>query len=118
MTPAAALDMHHRMITENGQTGFLRNLGVNGASDVDSGTVRFRLTAFQPRDLVGGIAQGTRRAILMAEDVKLPNGGAFDLKVNTRLIWNGKTLTVKAVDDATRNVGGVLIAYELQVTGA
>ena len=118
MTPADALDMHRRMIAENGQTGFLRNVGANGAADVDSAPVRFRLMAFQPRDLVGGIAQGTRRAILMAEDVKLPNGGAFDLKKNSRLIWNGKTLTVTAVDDATRNVGGVLIAYELQVVGA
>ncbi len=66
--------------------------------------------------LVAGLMQGERVLLLLAEDV-----AASDLVapvINDRVLWNGKALAVKFVDDAKRRVAGELIAYELYLAGA
>ena len=78
--------------------------------------LRCRITGFQPDDVVVDLQQGDRKVILLADDVAA--AGLAPLKRASKLLWNGKILTVKSIDDATRRVGGVLIAYELQVAGA
>lgn len=80
--------------------------------------VRAVIKGFKASDVAGAVQQGERRAIVSASD--LENAGfPLPLIVNRdRIIWAGKTLVVKSVDDATRRFAGVLVAYELTLAGA
>jgi hypothetical protein len=99
----------------NGETVLLRRLSGAGAGDY---AVRARLMGFDPDDVVGAVQQGARKAIVLAEDVAATGFPTPLLPKQDRLVWNGKTLAIHHVDDATRRVRGVLIAYELEVVGA
>lgn len=78
---------------------------------------RARVTGYQPRDLVGGIVQGDRRVIVLVDTLGalLPIVPGRDS--DDRAVVRGKELTILAVDDSTRRIGGTLIALELQVRG-
>lgn len=80
--------------------------------------LRARVVEFSPEELVGGIVQGDRNVIVLAEDV-VSAGVPLPLQigVNTKLVIRGKELAIKAVDDNTRRIGGDLVAYEMQVGG-
>lgn len=80
--------------------------------------LRARPVDFNPAELVGGIVQGDRNVIVLAEDVI--NAGVplpLSTGANTKMVIRGRELTIKAVDDNTRRLGGELIAYEMQVGG-
>lgn len=113
MTPDAAKASYARQLA-NADTVVLSRFGVDGTF----GPIRARVTNFLPDDVVFDVQQGDRKVILLADDVA---GSGFPLPFLPevdRVDWNGSLLAVKAVDDATRRVGGVTIAYELQVAGA
>lgn len=115
MTPAAARDAYRRQM-RNGETVILRRLAGSGAGDYP---VRARVKGFEPSaDFEAGIEQGMRKAIVPAEDVEASGFPLPFLEKQDRFIWNGKTLVIHAVDDATRRVGGVQIAYDLELVGA
>lgn len=78
-------------------------------------TVKARVTGFDPAELVGAVQQGDRKVIMPAEPFAkgarpLPAEGVI-------LIVGGKPHRIQAVDDSTRRVAGVLVAYELVVRG-
>lgn len=76
------------------------------------------VTEFVPADVAAGVQQGRRRAIVLASDV-LASGFPLPILVKQdRLIWGTKTNAITKVDDATRRVQSVLIAYELDLEGA
>lgn len=76
-------------------------------------TVVARITGYKPSELGGGIRQGDRKAVLLAQGV------TFDppLRPLDKLILRGRILNIEIVDDSTRRAGGELIAYELTVRG-
>lgn len=75
---------------------------------------RARVTGYKPTELVGGIVQGDKRVILYADDVL----SLAPLKMTDKIIESGtRELAIIALDDSTRKVGDVLIAYELAVRG-
>lgn len=115
MTPETAKAAHRRQITSKGETVILRRLSGVGAGDY---SVRARIMSFEPSDVVGSIQQGMRKAIVLAEDVVTSGFPTPFLPKQDRLVWNGKTLVVHAVDEATRRIQGVQIAYELELAGA
>lgn len=76
------------------------------------------VTSFRPTDLVGTVIQGARYAIVLAEDVER-FGFLIPIKPKQdRLLWAGKTLVIESVDDASRRIGGVIVAYVLTLAGA
>lgn len=78
---------------------------------------RARIKGYQPNELVGGITQGDRNVLLLAEDLET-NGFPLPLQKNDRIVVRGKALNIVKVDDSTHRNAGVLNAYDLQVTGA
>lgn len=79
-------------------------------------TVRARVMNYDPRDLAGNIAEGERRAIILAEDLV---AAQFALPLvagdNLKAVVRGKEVAIKAVDDNTRRFAGELIAIELRI---
>lgn len=114
MTPSAARAAYRRQM-RNGETFVLRRLSGLGAGDY---VTRGRVDGFTPSDFEGAVQQGTRTAIVLAEDVEASGFPLPFLEKQDRLVWAGKTLVIQSVDDATRRVAGVLIAFVLELAGA
>ncbi|MBA3998949.1 MAG: hypothetical protein C0466_17550 [Candidatus Accumulibacter sp.] len=93
----------------------MRRLAGVGAGDY---AARGRVDGFAPSDFEGAIQQGMRTAIVLAEDVEASGFPLPFREKQDRLVWNGKTLVIRSVDDATRRIGGVVIAYVLELAGA
>lgn len=112
MTPTAAKASYRRQIAMHGETLTLQR---NGTPPITQ-AVRARVTGYQPDELIGQIQQGDVRIIVLAEDI-----GSFPVPIRERstdsVVINGRFLTVQAVDERTRKVGGVLIAYEIRARG-
>jgi len=115
MTPAAAEAMYIRQFAGHG-TLILRRLG---SPNVDSIPVRGRIVGYEADELVGGIEQGSSRVILLAKDVEaaIAAGWPGPLDENARIVANGRSINIESIDDFTRRIGGVLIAYEIRVKG-
>ena len=111
-TLAGRKQRYAESIARRGENIVLRRAG---ASDV---TVRARLLTPKVDDLTGSKQQMMRPMIVLAEDV-VNSGFPLPFQCNKdRVIWNGSTLVLQSVDEATRRVAGVVIAYELMVAGA
>lgn len=117
MTPEAAKAMYRRRIGI-GETIYIRRYTGAGPNrphyDV---AVRARVTGYAPHQLIGGIQQGDRMIILLAEDLNAA-GFAGPITTNDRVVvGTDPEMKIIAPDKATRACQGVLIAYELQVRG-
>ncbi|MFC0217824.1 hypothetical protein ACFFJ7_05390 [Pseudochelatococcus lubricantis] len=111
MKPSEARAMYRRQIEQHGETVKLRR-GFDGAEC----EVLARVTGYQPEQLTTGITLGHRRVIILAETI--PASWLGPPVKNDRIIWAGLTLTVTAVDSATRRLGGDTVAFELTALGA
>jgi hypothetical protein len=107
--------MWRDMVDAYGETITLRRVG---SPNVDK-SVRARVTGFAPEELVGGITQGHRKVIVLAEDVEstgfpvpIARGGL------DRVVVRGKTMMIEDVDDSTARLGGTLLAYLITASGA
>lgn len=113
MTADEARAMWRALIDAYGEDVTLQRV-----SPAASVTVRGRVTGWLPEELAGGIAQGTHKVILLAEDVER---SAFPMPIKSRstdrIIAHGKTMMVDTVDDNTARVGSTLIAYLIAATG-
>ena len=105
---------------------YARALGANGPGEtvtivragVGSFSVQAWITDFIPSDLAGAVEQGRRNAIVLASSVAA-SGLPLPIVVKSdRLVWGGKSNAITKVDDASRRIQGVLIAYELDLEGA
>lgn len=115
MTPEAAKSMYGRML--DGETILVRRYTGAGPNrprfDVQ---MRAQVGGYQPRDFIGTIVQGDRKVIAFADDL-IGAGLSLPITTNDKIIVRGKELAIIAVDDSTRRINGVLIAYEMQVRG-
>lgn len=75
-----------------------------------------RVTGYQPDELVGGIAQADRKAIVLHEDL-INAGFALPITNADFAVIAGKQYAIRVPDNMTRRVAGVTIAYELQIIG-
>ena len=113
MTPDQARDAYRSSINAVGGEITLRRGTGAGAPEV---TFKARVSGYAPNEQTGDVQQGDSKVIFLAEDL-----GDFPLPIRAQstdaVFVNGRKLTVQAVDDRTRAIGGVLIAYELRVRG-
>lgn len=113
MTPKAARAMYRRQIQAQGGLVTLKR---GTSPDAPETAFKARCTGYAPQEMTGDLQQGDVKVIFLADDL-----GDFPLPIkakSTDAIWqDGRKMTVQAVDDQTRRVAGVLIAYELRVRG-
>lgn len=114
MTAAEARQMWRQLIDAYGETITLRRVG---SPSIDR-SVRARVTGFAPEELVGGVNQGQRKVIVLAEDVET-SGFPLPIKsgANDRVVVGGKPMMVDHVDEHTARLGGVQLAYLITATG-
>ena len=98
-----------------GETVSLRRVSGAGSGDY---SVSGWVMDMDQSDLVGGVSQLRRRMIILADTVTTSGFPTPILVKKDRVIWNGKTLAIAAVDDGSRRIQDKLIAYELEVVGA
>ena len=115
MTPEAAKASLARLLA-SGDSVFLQRGVAPGPVTRSTTAVRGKFTAYQPEQLAGPVQEGDRRLILSADDIAA-SGFALPLRKNDRIDLGSKLLNVQSVDDTTRRVAGVLIGYELRVSG-
>jgi len=111
MTPATAQAMYRRQFDQHGRRVSIKRPGSDNLENV-----RVRIIAFTPQEIASGVAVGSRKVIVLAEDV--PDSFA-PLKKGDSVLVDGKSLMfTQTPDDQTRRVGETLIAYECVVAGA
>lgn len=113
MTPEAAHAMYLRQIDAHGEEVTFHRLG---SPNVDE-TIRARVIGYRPDELVGAVQQGDVRIIALAEDVETSSFPTPFRERFDKAIIRGKETTIQAVDDNTRRVAGILIAYDIRVRG-
>jgi hypothetical protein len=95
---------------------FRRYVGAGSNRPYFDATATARVVNFDPDDLVGGIQQGDRKLIVLAQDL-FDAQFAVPPKKNDKVVVRGKELNIESVDDNTRRIAGQLIAYEIVVRG-
>lgn len=102
------------MINEIGEDIIVRRFTGSGnprpKTDI---TTRARIVGYQPAQLIGPIVSGDRKVIALVDSLE----ALLPITTTDKLVIRGKEVVIKAVDDNTRRVGGVLIALEMQVGG-
>jgi hypothetical protein len=87
-------------------------------SPLINATVRARATGFEPEELVGGISQGQRKVIILAEDVEAAEFPTpIRARSSDRVIVNGEIMMIDVVDKDTARLGDVQLAYIITATG-
>lgn len=117
MTPEEVKQSYIAAMDAAGETIAIRRFsgpGV-GRTHVDT-NARARVTGYQERELVGTIQQGDRRVIMLVDDL-IAAGFAVPVTPSDKIMLRGKQLSIVNVDDSTRRIQGVLIAYEIQARG-
>jgi hypothetical protein len=102
------------MINEIGEDIIVRRFTGSGSPrpKIDVST-RARVVGYQPAQLIGPIVSGHRKVIALVDSLET----LLPITTNDKLVIRGREVVIKAVDDNTRRVGGVLIALEMQVAG-
>jgi hypothetical protein len=119
MTPDEARAMYRDQFDLHGEDIAIRRYSGTGVGRtyVDR-PCRARVTGYAPEELVGGITQGDRRVIVLAEDLGGESPPFIIMKSDK--VWAPRfpnELSIQGVDDNTRRIAGELIAYELQTRG-
>lgn len=112
MLPVTMIAMLDRALADYGEDAVLRRSSWVGRvrADVDTG-VRAHVRGYLPDELIGGIVQGDRRAILSPTPF-----GVDDLpEVGNSLIVGGTICAIMAA--ALIRAGGVVVRIEMQVRG-
>jgi hypothetical protein len=114
MTPAESLASHRAFMAEFGETVLVRRYSGTAPSrtHVDTPTTA-RVMGYAPKDLVGSIVQGDRKVIALVDTL----AAILPVTNSDVLVIRGREVKIKAVDDNTRRIAGVLIALEIQAAG-
>lgn len=117
MSRAGIKSRYRRAVRQHGEPVLFRRFTGTGSNrPIFNAEVRGWVQGYQPLELIGGIVQGDRKVILLAEDV---NRAQIGLPITTgdALVVRGRQLAIGAVDDSTHRDGTELVAFELKVTG-
>lgn len=115
-TEQIAADYRRAMDAVGEVVAFRRYTGAGANRPRFDADIRARVMDYTPDELIGTIVQGDRKLIVLAEDM-IAAQVPLDMRKGDKIVVRGKELNIEAVDDNTRRVQGVLIAYELQVRG-
>lgn len=115
MTPSEIKADYRRLLSEVGESVSFRHYSGAGTSRTYSDTtVLARVMGYEPDELIGSMQQGDRRLIVLADDL---TGITIGNGMTDKFVVRGRECSVEAVDDNTRRVQGILIAYEIRVRG-
>jgi hypothetical protein len=125
LTPAESLASHRAFMAELGETVLVRRYsGAGAARSKVEASILARVMGYAPKDLVGTIVQGDRRVIALNDPAAVVPAGKVALAsllplndATDKLVIRGREAAIKAVDDNTRRIAGVLIALEIQAAG-
>ncbi|MBI4367272.1 MAG: hypothetical protein HY543_10675 [Deltaproteobacteria bacterium] len=108
---------YRRAIRQHGEPVlFRRYTGAGANRQIFNAEMRAVVTGYQPQELIGGLVQGDRKVILLAEDVNKAQIG-LPINLGDKLVVRGRELAIGVVDDSTHRDGTELVAFELKVTG-
>jgi hypothetical protein len=117
VTPDQAKASYRRLISVAGETIAIRRMNAPPAEPIEV-LVRAHVSGYQPHEMIPGRQIGNRRVIVLAEDVE---ASGFPVPLRTggsdKAVVRGKMLNINVVDDSTRRIAGVLIAYEIVAVG-
>lgn len=116
MTPEQAKAMYRRRIGVGKMVYIRRYTGSGTNRPRFDAAVRARIVGYEPRELIGGIVQGDRRAIVLVEDL-IAAQFPLPITTNDKLVEDGKEYSIVAPDRSTRECKGVVVAYDLTVRG-
>lgn len=117
MNRAGTKARYRRAIRQHGESVlFRRPIGTGANRPMFNAKVRAVVTGYQPSELIGGIVQGDRKVILLAEDVFRAQI-ALPITAADKIVVRGRELAIHAIDDNTHRDGAELVAFELQVRG-
>lgn len=118
MGPTETSSAYRAALAQSHETVVLRRVASGNKVVAESRPLLARVTGYRPDELVAGIQQGDLRVLLLADDVA---ASGFPLPLQQagadRIVLRGRAATPQAIDDSTRRVAGVLIAYEIRVRG-
>lgn len=113
-SPAMVQASYRRELTQHGRTVQIRRYSGAGLSRTFVDTpCRARVRGYSPAELVNTIQQGDRNVIALAEDL----AAIMPITPTDKVVLDGVELAILGIDDATRAVGGTLVALELQCRG-
>lgn len=111
----SARAQYARLFDRGGRRVTIERPVANGDA-VTAANVRVRIRDFTAEEIAGGVQAGTRRMLVLAED--LPEGFA-PLRAMDGLTVDGVRLTiVERPEDQTHRDGALLLAYDCRVSGA
>ena len=114
MTPDQAKLQLRKFLNEIGEDIIVRRyVGFGDAREAQDKPTRARVMGYQPKDLVGSIAQGDRRVIVHADDI----ASLLPLTDADKVVIRDRECAIKGIDDNTRRIAGVLVGVDLQVAG-
>jgi hypothetical protein len=116
MTPASIRADYRKALTRVGSLIAVRRYTDPVARTFVDYPALARPMNYQPADLVGAIQQGDVKLIVLAEDLEIA-GFPFPLRKGDKVFRQGKESNIEAPDGNSREVQGVLVAYELRVRG-
>lgn len=116
MTPAAAVAAYRRALGQfEDNVRITRSTGIGNSISKLSVDVTARVRSITDAELIGGIAQEVVRFIVLAADIEAAQFPAP--AVGDDVYVRGRTRKIKFVDDQTKRLGGVLIAYVIRAQG-
>lgn len=117
MTAEEARQMYRDQMVLHGEDIAIRRYSGTGVDRTsDDRACRARVMGYAPDELIGSITQGDRKIIVLAEDLE-GESPAFTIVKGDKAIVRSVELAIMGVDDSTRRIGDVLIAYELTARG-
>src|SRR3569833_1172920 len=116
MTPSRALEHHRRAHAKQGEDVIVRRWsGASGARVKVEATARGRVVGYQPHEVVGAIVAGDRKVIMINDPSAVVAAGhvarstLLPLTTADKLVVRGRECAIKAADDNTRRIAGVLV---------
>jgi hypothetical protein len=120
MTPDEALDMHRRLLGEDGEDVIIRRWsGPANARVATEAVARGRPFGLKPEQIVGNIRSGDCKVIVLNDPAApVPSGkvtlaSLLPVTTNDKLVIGGRELSIKDPDDMTRRIAGIVIALEI-----
>lgn len=124
MTPSDALASLRTQMAAHGQAVLIRRYSGTGPTRTKTESeVMARLRGAGSATLVGAVVQGKFTAIVINDPLasvaagKVALSSLLPLTTNDKLVVSGRELSIEAIDDQSRRLGGTLVGLNLQVTG-
>ncbi|MEH2508691.1 hypothetical protein V1291_000045 [Nitrobacteraceae bacterium AZCC 1564] len=122
-TPAGARDRLREALNRRGEDIIVRRYyGDPGPNRPKyEAQIRARVTGLGNPELIGGIAQGKFKVVALVDPAAaVPDGmvsiaGLLPILMSDKVVIGPKEMTIEALDDKTRRLGGDLFGLDMQV---